>query len=338
MSPRSTYLVTALMLLCFAFEQKAQHFQFSQFYAAPTYLNPAFTGANVCGRVSLNYRNQWSGIPGTFTSYMAAYDHYLRTAKSGIGLQVFRDQAGIGSLATTQLTGLYAYEVRLSKKLMGRAGFSAGMIQRSADLSKFVFSDQLRDGKELSSETGSSIRSTYFDVGTGILLYSRSSWFGFAATHINRPNQSLLNGDSPLPAELKFHGGYKFVIEELESSNPSLAMNNFVTLAANFKKQQKFNQLDLGIYYTRNAIVLGAWYRGIPAFKPVTGYQNNDAIIFLFGVNVQKYKVGYSFDFTVSKLTHGASKGAHELSMSYQFCTFKKMKRRKSGLIACPKF
>ena len=63
---------------------KAQHYQFSQFYAAPTHLNPAFAGAHVCSRFTMNYRSQWAGIPGGFTTYQAAFDHYFRRTKSGI--------------------------------------------------------------------------------------------------------------------------------------------------------------------------------------------------------------------------------------------------------------
>jgi type IX secretion system PorP/SprF family membrane protein len=178
----------------------------------------------------------------------------------------------------------------------------------------------------------------YFDFGTGLLLYTRSSWAGVSFSHLNRPNQSLLNGTSPLPAEIKLHGGYKFTIEELESSNPHLATNNFITVALNYKKQNKFNQLDAGLYYTRNFLVLGCWYRGLPFFKPVPGYQNNDALVFLFGANVPRYKIGYSYDYTLSKLTNLVSKGTHEISMSYQFCTFKRVKKRRNTLISCPKF
>jgi type IX secretion system PorP/SprF family membrane protein len=338
MSPMRAHIRLLLLAAMPAGGAMAQHFQFSQFYAAPTYLNPAFTGANVCGRLSLNYRNQWSGIPGTFTTYQAAYDHYIRSAKSGIGVQVFHDRAGLGSLNTTQLTGLYAYEARLGKRVMGRGGLALGLIQRQTDLSKYVFADQLRDGTPHSSESFNIIRANYFDIGTGFLVYSQSTWLGFSAAHMNKPNQSLLNGTSPLPTELKFHGGYKFVIEELESSNPRLAVNNFVTIAMNYKKQNKFNQLDAGLYYTKDLFVIGAWYRGLPFFKPEESYANSDALILLLGMNVQKYKVGYSYDFTISKLTNYASHGSHEVSMSYQFCTFKKMKRRRNALISCPKF
>src|SRR5688572_6955744 len=133
---RYIYFITVLVMPGLV---RSQHYQFSQFYAAPTYLNPAFTGANVCSRVSLNYRSQWSGIPGTFTSYLASYDHYVKSIKSGIGLQFFSDMAGLGGLRTTQVSLLYAYETRLNKKLMGRGGISIGNIQRRVDYSAFTF-------------------------------------------------------------------------------------------------------------------------------------------------------------------------------------------------------
>ncbi|MFT5922039.1 MAG: hypothetical protein ACI8TS_001371, partial [Flavobacteriales bacterium] len=40
-------------------EAKAQDPEFTQFYANPLYLNPAFAGTARCPRLVMNYRNQW---------------------------------------------------------------------------------------------------------------------------------------------------------------------------------------------------------------------------------------------------------------------------------------
>ncbi|WP_287060456.1 type IX secretion system membrane protein PorP/SprF, partial [Algoriphagus sp.] len=40
----------------------AQDPQYSQYYAAPLYLNPAMAGGELTGRVGFNYRNQWPSI------------------------------------------------------------------------------------------------------------------------------------------------------------------------------------------------------------------------------------------------------------------------------------
>jgi len=316
-------------------ELYSQHYQFSQFYAAQTYLNPAFAGANVCSRVSINYRNQWVGIPGGFTTYQLSYDHYLRNVKSGIGFLMFSDKAGAGSLKTTQFSMQYAYEVKLSKEFMGRGGISFGGVQRSIDFNALTFGDQIaRGGASSSVEHLPGDRIMYFDLGTGVLLYSKTYWAGFSASHINNPNQSLLDGLSPLPPEFKLHGGYRYTIYESSGNSKDI---NAVTFAFNYKKQRAFNQFDLGVYYSKNYLVIGMWYRGIPFYKPRSGYRNNDALIFLFGVAVDKFKIGYSYDYTISKLSNANSLGSHEISMSYQFCSPKK-KRQKRILISCPKF
>ncbi|MCG8577246.1 MAG: type IX secretion system membrane protein PorP/SprF, partial [Flavobacteriales bacterium] len=42
--------------------------EFTQFYANPIYLNPAFAGSHGCPRLNLNHRNQWPSISGAFVT------------------------------------------------------------------------------------------------------------------------------------------------------------------------------------------------------------------------------------------------------------------------------
>ncbi|MDZ7648916.1 MAG: type IX secretion system membrane protein PorP/SprF [Cytophagales bacterium] len=48
-----------LLFLGMGMAAHAQDPQFSQYYAAPLYLNPAFTGTTQDHRFITNYRNQW---------------------------------------------------------------------------------------------------------------------------------------------------------------------------------------------------------------------------------------------------------------------------------------
>ena len=326
----------------------AQHNQYSQFYAAQTYLNPAFTGANVCARLTMNYRNQWSAIPGTFSTYQVAFDHSIRRFNSGVGFLVNSDNAGSGSLKSTQFSLLYAYELRFHKKFSARAGFSAGGVQRSIDYSALTFGDQIaRGGASSSVENLSTNRTTYFDMGFGILLYSLRDFAGFSVNHLTKANQTLINGTSRLPLEYKFHGGHTFLlgkegsIEKKADANAISTMKksteNSITITFNYKKQEKFNQIDLGFYYSKNIMTYGLWYRGIPLYKPFTWYSSNDAVIALIGITIERLKIGYSYDFTISKLSNVRSAGSNEISVSYQFCNQKKRKR-STILIHCPKF
>ena|ERR1035437_3308836 len=70
----------------------AQHYQFSQFYAAQTYLNPAFAGSSGCTRLMTTYRDQWPAVPGTFVTSQISFDHYIKEMKSGIGILFFNDK------------------------------------------------------------------------------------------------------------------------------------------------------------------------------------------------------------------------------------------------------
>ena len=56
---------------------QAQDPAFSQFYANPLYLNPAFAGSNECPRANLNYRDQWPGIGRTYITTSASFDQHI---------------------------------------------------------------------------------------------------------------------------------------------------------------------------------------------------------------------------------------------------------------------
>ncbi|MGB1253256.1 MAG: type IX secretion system membrane protein PorP/SprF, partial [Candidatus Promineifilaceae bacterium] len=69
--------IGVMFLMSLSLMGYSQDPQFSQFYASPLYLNPAFTGNVDLGQFAFSYRNQWPGIPGKFISYSASYEHYF---------------------------------------------------------------------------------------------------------------------------------------------------------------------------------------------------------------------------------------------------------------------
>src|ERR1700747_2565598 len=93
---------------------KGQDMHFTQFYASPLYLNPAFAGANVCGRVSLAYRNQWPGISKTYKSFLASADQSVQKYNIGVGLLFGNDIAGSGNLSTTVINPLISYGLKIT--------------------------------------------------------------------------------------------------------------------------------------------------------------------------------------------------------------------------------
>ncbi|MFT7379707.1 MAG: type IX secretion system PorP/SprF family membrane protein, partial [Bacteroidia bacterium] len=103
----------------------AQDPEFTQFYAAPIYTNPAMAGTGTCnggGRVVLNYRNQWPSLPGTFITSSASYDQHFDNIGGGVSLLLLDDRAGEGLLRSQTVSAGYAFQLRPSKRSTLRFG------------------------------------------------------------------------------------------------------------------------------------------------------------------------------------------------------------------------
>lgn len=314
----------------------AQSPQFSQFYANQVYLNPAFTGNTKVNRLAANYRNQWAGVPGAFHSYSLAFDHNLDLYNVGLGLLAIRDQAGSGGLSYTSFAALAAYKFQLTENLSVNAGMSYGWAMRAANTSKYVFGDQLVNGGNTTANINT--QRSYGDLGSGFLLYNERFWGGMSALHLNRPNESLVLGqESRVPVVWSMHGGYVIPTKQTEKGD----ILKSIILASNYKFSKRADQLDFGFYYVPNRLILGAWYRGLTLFKKnADNSPSNDAFIVLVGLKFDGFRIGYSYDITSSKLKVSESYGSHEISMTLEWPTHeRKKKRRKRKFIApCPKF
>lgn len=310
---------------------------FTQFYSSALYLNPAFTGADVCSRVSATYRDQWPGISKAYKSYLLSVDHYLPQYNIGIGLLFGNDVAGTGQLRTTVINPLFAYEATLTRKLFMRVGVQPGLSIRSINFNNLIFGDQISRGGSVATLETPTETKAFFDVGAGILLYTKELWLGGSFYHLNQPNESMLGQDvlAVLPLKYSAHGGYKYLLNEDEKED---VRRKSVSFAFNYRGQAEFDQFDIGCYYSQYVFNAGIWYRGIPGLKAYKkGYSNNDAIAFIIGVKTDRMNIGYSYDYTISKLTN-ISHGAHEVNISYQLCKINKKKKRKRLLVPCPKF
>lgn len=324
----------------------AQDPQFSQYYSAPLYLNPAFAGSTGCTRLVSNYRNQWFGLDKPYNTFAFSADHNLEKINSGVGVMLLSDQIGKNGISTFDMSLFYAYRVDFSKKYSLRAGIQAGFGTKHLDILQFSFPDQFSDDG-LQTNVSSDYynkrnRSYYADISTGLLFYSAHFWLGMATQHINQPNQSFTTNDgvSQLPVKFAIHSGYKFLLNGASNSGqyykgphrPKSLTPTFL-----FKHQAPFTQLDLGIYYTVKPLFIGFWYRGIPVTKTVQSFTNRDALVLQGGIRFDRLNFGYSFDYTISYLAPFA-RGSHEISIGYVFCSPKPRKKERLETLPCPDF
>lgn len=320
---RSLYSITIpLLLFCLMSiggRLSAQDPVLSQFYSAPIMLNPAFTGTTNSPRISLNYRNQWASIFNAYTTYSVSYDQYIEDFRSGIGFNLLVDQAGDGIYKTAAFNVIYSYRLGITDEIFIKGGIQAGLHQTSLDWDKLVFLDQLDplDGQAYLTEEDRPLELTKgaLDVSTGLLIYSPIFYGGISLHHVNTPNQSILGTNEGLidglPMRLSLHGGAQISLSKNnKKKNPAFISPNIM-----YTKQRNFQQINLGTYVGMGPIFGGVWYRH--------AFSNSDAAIFLLGFTKGIFKLGYSYDLTVSQLS-SESNGSHELSILFNLDNGKK--------------
>ena len=304
---------------------------FSQFYANALYLSPSFAGATSEYRFALNYRNQWPAVPGVFHTYSISFDKALTNFNSGIGVLATYDVAGSGNLSTTNIGLLYSYDFNINKEWHIRPGINFKFYYLGLDINKLVFNSQITG-----SGTSPSVTPPPFDnvadvdFATSALVYNERTWAGFTLDHLLKPKTSFYGNDATVPVKYNFYGGAQI----LKKTRLRQKMQEVLSVALNFQKQGKFYQSDLGLYYYKDPLIFGIWYRGIPFATSQVG----DAVIGLIGIKTSQLHIGYSYDFTISSLI-GSTGGAHEISLVYEFnnLSIGQLKKRIRA-IPCPEF
>ena len=322
-------LLTLIGCYLISINVSAQDPAFSQFYANPLYLNPAFAGAapKGCPRANLNYRDQWPGIGRTYVTTSASWDQHIDGIGGGLGVIVSQDRSGAGNLNTSHASLLYSYHLEVNRKLSVKAGFEASYRMINLNWDDLTFGDMIDPqygfiyptSEDLDNYTSTK---SFPDFSAGILAYTENFFFGFAAHHLTQPEQGFISDDSELPTKITAHIGGSFPLSKYS--------NSITTISPNFlyQKQQDFQQFNYGVYVNRGPVVGGLWTRN--------SLNNFDSFILMLGLIQDTFKFGYSYDITVSNLKNSNTLGAHELS----FTLFMPCKSRSKSFntISCPQF
>ncbi len=320
---------------------------YSQFYSTPMTIAPSFAGLTEASRLSVNYRDQWPAVPGVFRTMSVGVDHYFSRAKSGVGILIFRDVAGVGNLGLTEAGLQYSYKLKVGQKRGNRnsewflrPGIQFKYSQRSIDFEKLTFGDQLL-GQSSTSHAPPLSNKSYIDFTASLMGYTDLYWGGFSVDHLLKPSQSLY-GNQSYRMKMKFDvfGGAKVMLKRQKNRRVRYGRENEnVTFAINYQYWDKFDQLDIGAYWTRDPLILGAWFRGIPIVdKKDQSFNNIDAIIVMVGFKLSpNLKIGYSYDMTIIRNLFSHTGGAHEISLVWEFNKGLD-KRYKHTIIPCPSF
>jgi len=317
-------ITLSLLLVALSGELLAQDPTFTQFYANPVYMNPALAGSSGCPRVALNYRNEWPQLTGNYVTYAAAYDSYFKNISGGVGLVAMHDVQGQGTLQTSMIGASYSYYLKVNRKFRLMFGTQAAYYQKYLDWSKLTFGDMIDPRRGFIYQTGDVPRGNgrrgFFDVSAGMVGFSKNFYFGAAFHHLNRPDESLILGQSRLPIKITGHIGANIKLGQ----RGRYSSTTFLSPNIIYQNQNGFQQLNVGAYLKYESFTIGAWYR------------NKDAFILTVGINTDNYRIGYSYDLTVYPLGNCVSGGSHEVSLGINLKC--KKPARDFRRISCPSF
>ena len=345
---------------------RGQDPNYSQFFSAPLYYNPAYTGINTGLRARFSFRDQWPNLPVDFRSYFFSADLGDRNlpGSGGLGLIVNSNNEGIGFINDLSVGLSLAVRIPISASVVSQVGLKAALVQKSINWNDFVFSDQL------SEKYGNIYQSSFIpptankkvfpDFGVGGLLQfanpegNMSGVIGFAVDHIFQPDESFLStASAPLPRKYVAH--LDFVIS---SGGGGAASSMYATGGANdplkinpgiiYQNQLGLSTLEGGLNLLKYNIYLGAWYKASWG-----GISSGNAVALLVGYRYtfaedMSIKFMYSYDLATSGNLQGLG-GAHEISVVLDFDKLSLFggggggnvpgrSMRSGGALECPSF
>ncbi len=314
------YSMRVLLLLLVATAARAQDLHFSQYFNTPMLVNPANTGFNpdYDYRIGGNYRSQWANVGNPYKTMSLWGDVKLFTDRFengwvGLGGSILKDVAGSGSLSSTTGSASIAYHQLIGYNSLLSGGFSVGYTNKRVDISKLNFDNQWNgrffDSNIPSNEPFAANSVSYMDLQMGLnyAYFASENMYinaGVSIMHLNKPRESFFDAsisDSRVPMRFTGFVNANIKVQDMWIINPNI----YVSKAGDaWETVLGFNaNRDLGDNGAKQ-LILGMYYRTQDAIIPMFGYQINDL------------RMTINYDATISTLSNlNGTRGAYELSI-----------------------
>lgn len=321
LSTKNKFFSVIFILLISFFGMKAQDVEMSQYFSAPLHLNPALAGISYGPRVTLNYRNQWSslcdGFNGGYTTYMAGFDMHIDKIHAGVGVLFVGDVIANGLYGSYKASVMYSQQIKFNRKMALKIGIEGSYIHTQLRWNDLRWSDMINpytgfynnvNVPNPTTEPNPGKTSTdKGDMGAGFVFFTEKLYVGFAAHNLLLRKESVTGTSSTaVPPKLTVHFGANLNVSHKKSN----LYNIWVSPNVLFVNQGKDFQVE------------GTFLSGISFMYFGLGYRNaiynSDAVIGYLGFKKGKFRVGYSYDYTISKLA-AKTGGTHELSFTFNW-------------------
>ena len=307
MKTTTKHIITSIILLisCIHTATAQTDTQFTQYWAVPSYYNPAATGRTDFIDIHAIGRLQWVGIDNAPTSFTGLADMPFKfmDKRFGTGVVIHQESAGLYNTLSVGVQLAYKKEKIFNGELS--IGAQIGMFNETFKGSKVILpgDDEYHEGTDEAIPTND-ITGTAIDFNLGFFYTHKWFWLGASAMHVSSPKISLSE-------ESSMEQSYEFIAERtfylMGGSNIPIK-NTLLELQPSFmvKTDTKF---FTGEFTAR------ARYR-----KFLTGgiaYRWKDAVSLMVGAELKNFTIGYSYDYPVSDISK-ASNGSHEVFIGYK--------------------
>lgn len=266
-------------------------------------VNPAYAGSRDVITITGLMRNQWVGFPGAPRTQTITFHSPVFTDAIGIGLSVLNDK--IGTLQSTSITADLSYRLALNEDIRLAFGLKGGA---NLQQSKGSSLDNIDEG-DASFQNLSGKASP--NLGAGFYL-SHQNWYlgGSAPKLFERQIKDDLTGLVQLEERRSYHiiAGGMIPLKDFLALKPStnIKMTKGDPLA-----------LDLtALFIIKEKLELGLMGR--------TGKTAGALIGFNFS---SQFRVGYSYDWSMSNDQTVNKGGSHELIVRYDIVNLKQGKQ-----------
>jgi len=297
-----------------------QYPQFTQFMYNKLMFNPGYAGTSgaICGVAQ--YRKQWISFDGAPTSMALSADMRLSKLPIGVGINIMSDKIGAMNTTFARIAGSYNI-TKIAGGTLG-LGIDVGILKKSIS-DTWIVPEPLKDDPRIPGSGGynpntgtaafnnATLGKTILDVGFGAFYQIPGKFYlGVSSTHLPATQIS----ESGLGYKVSRHyyvmGGYTFQPTKWSKITPNVL----------YKSDLGSSSVDLNLTFLWSDMVwVGGTYRIDDAPAILAGVQGK------FGEgNAYNWKLGYSYDFTTTKLKTYA-KGSHEILLGV--CYIPKVKK-----------
>lgn len=281
--------------------------QLTQYWAVPTYFNPAATGDTDFIRIRGGARLQWIGIENAPKSFLATADMPLKIGKQRIGLGIDFSQESLGLFSNLLANVQASYKRNMLKGRLS-VGIQIGYYNSAFKGSKVYVpdDDDYHQGADQSIPT-TDISGNSIDFSAGVRYTHKYFSVGISGLHLLQPTVKMQVEGSESTESQQFETELTRALYFTADGNIPIKNSLFV-LQPSLLVRTNFSDFSADV--TARAV-----YNKFISFG--VGYRWNDAVSVMVGAEFKNFFLGYAYDYPLSAIAKGSS-GSHEIIAGYQ--------------------